>query len=116
MTMVVVMLSSTADMKKVIVASSQSSRRLSRVRMRSVMTLNPPWTSISSTMVMAPIRKTRISHVSPKAAEQLRGRVAAARERVESPYGRTHHQCDGRFVDAGLVLQRDERVAHREEE
>ena len=66
MTMVVVMLSSTADMKKVIVASSQSSRRLSRVRMRSVMTLNPPWTSISSTMVMAPIRKTRISHVSPR--------------------------------------------------
>ena len=56
MMMEVVMLSSTADMKNVIVASSHSSRRLLCVRMREVMTWKPPWVSIRSTMVMAPIR------------------------------------------------------------
>ena len=56
MMMAVVMLSSTADMKNVMTTSSHSSRRLLRVRMRDVMTLNPPWVSIRSTMVIAPIR------------------------------------------------------------
>ena len=62
---VVVMLSSTADIKKVMIDSNQSSLRLLRVLMWSVMTWNPPCRSISSTMVMAPIRKKRISLVSP---------------------------------------------------
>lgn len=62
---VVVMLSSTADIKKVMIDSNQSSLRLLRVLMWSVMTWNPPCRSISSTMVMAPIRKKSISLVSP---------------------------------------------------
>ena len=66
MMIVVVMLSSAADMKKVIRESSHSSLRLRRVVMCSVMTLKPPCMSMSSTIVMAPIRKIRISHVSPR--------------------------------------------------
>ena len=56
MMMVVVMLSSTADMKKVMMASSQSSLCLLWVVMWSVMTPKPPWESMRSTMVMAPMR------------------------------------------------------------
>ena len=66
MMMVVVMLSSAADMKKVMSDKSHSNLRLSRVVMWSVMTLNPPCESIRSTIVMAPIRKKRISLVSPR--------------------------------------------------
>ena len=66
MMIVVVMLSSAADMKKVIRASSHISLCLLRVLMWSVMTLKPPCESIRSTIVMAPIRNTSISHVSPR--------------------------------------------------
>ena len=66
MMIVVVMLSSAADMKNVMMASSHISLCLLRVLMWSVMTLKPPCESIRSTIVMAPIRNTSISHVSPR--------------------------------------------------
>ena len=66
MMIVVVMLSSTADMKKVMKARSHIRRRFSRVVMWSVMMEKPPCMSIRSTMVMAPIRNMSVSHVSPR--------------------------------------------------
>ena len=65
-TMVVVRLSSTAERKKVMKPISHSSVTRLWVRMRSVITLKPSWASISSTMVMAPSRKNRISAISPR--------------------------------------------------
>lgn len=55
-TIAVVRLSSTADMKKVMKAKIQRSLRLFEVVILSVITENPPWTSISSTIVIAPMR------------------------------------------------------------
>ena len=52
----VVRLSSIADMKKVKNEIIQRSLRLLRVFILSVMQVNPPWTSTSSTIVIAPIR------------------------------------------------------------
>ena len=37
-------------------------------------------------------------------------------EAEDRPYGSAHQQCDGRFVDLNFVLQRDEGVAHHEEQ
>ena len=71
MMMVVVMLSSTADMKKVMKASVHRRVILLRVVMRSVMMENPPWRSMRSTMVIAPMRKTSVSQVLPKCSSSL---------------------------------------------
>lgn len=65
-TIAVVRLSNVADMKNVMIPMIHSSLRLRRVVIRFVMILKPPCTSISSTMVMAPIRKNRISAISPR--------------------------------------------------
>ena len=65
-TMAVVMLSNTADIKKVRIEISHNNVTFLRVVMRLVMIENPPWTSISSTIVIAPIRKKRVSEISPR--------------------------------------------------
>ena len=66
MTMVVVRLSSAADRKKVRKPMIHSRCTRFRVWIRSVMTLKPSCESMSSTMVMAPSRKNRISEISPR--------------------------------------------------
>ena len=68
---VVVRLSRTADMKKVTNAIIQSSFLFFLAVMVSVMMLNPPYRSITSTMVIALMRKIRISHVSPSCSSTL---------------------------------------------
>jgi len=65
-TIVVVRLSRRAERKKVRKLSNQSSLTLFLVVILSVITLNPSWVSIFSTMVMAPSRKNRISEISPR--------------------------------------------------
>ena len=65
MTMVVVRLSSTADRKNAMMQIIHNSLRFWRVVIRSVMMENPPCTSMSSTMVMAPTRKKRVEDISP---------------------------------------------------
>ena len=69
--MVVVILSNTADMKKVMRARVHNSAILLRVVMWSVITLNPPCVSIRSTIVIAPMRKTSVSQVLPKCSMSL---------------------------------------------
>ncbi len=59
------MLSSRAERKNVMKAMSHNSLVLLRVLIRLVMMAKPPWTSISSTIVMAPIRKNSVSEISP---------------------------------------------------
>ena len=113
MMIVVVMLSSAADMKKVIRASSHISLCLLRVLMWSVMTLKPPCESIRSTIVMAPIRNTSIAQVVDHVVADVR---VVAQEAEDRPDGAAHQQCDGRFVDLNFVLQRDEGVADHEEQ
>ncbi len=66
MMMVVVMLSSTALMMNESEASIHMSCFLLPALMCSVMKLNPPYRSMCSTMVMAQMRNTTISQVSPK--------------------------------------------------
>ena len=65
-TMAVVMLSSAALRKKAMMLSIHSSDTLLVPVMRSVITRKPSCTSISSTTVMAPIRKKRIPAMSPR--------------------------------------------------
>ncbi len=74
-TIVVVMLSSTADRKNVNMQSTHSSERFLRVVMLSVRTVNPPCTSTSSTIVMAPIRKKRVCVMSPRLSTILMSRM-----------------------------------------
>ena len=61
--MVVVRLSSTALRKKVTKPTSHISVTCLLVRISEVMTSKPLWASITSTMVMAPIRKKMICAV-----------------------------------------------------
>ena len=65
--MVVVMLSNAADITNVMPASSHTKAVLLCVVICRVMMSKPPCRSIKSTIVMAPIRKTRISQAEPKA-------------------------------------------------
>src|SRR5665648_116637 len=64
MTIVVVRLSRTADMKKVIIPMIQISFTWLAVLILSFITVNPWCWSITSTIVMAPKRKKRISAIS----------------------------------------------------
>ena len=64
-TIEVVRLSRTADMKKVMIETITSKRLLSRAVTRRVMKLKPPWASINSTIVIAPIRKINVVLISP---------------------------------------------------
>ena len=66
-TIEVVMLSRMADMKKARIQMTHSNFTFFVVAILSVMILNPPCVSISSTMVIAPSRKKMISAVSPRA-------------------------------------------------
>ena len=66
MTIAVVRLSKIADMKKVSTVVIISKVRFFRVLMRLVISTKPPWASINSTIVIAPIRKTSVLHISPK--------------------------------------------------
>ena len=93
MTIVVVMLSSTEDIRNVIVASSHSRRVFLRVVICLVMTSKPPWVSMMSTMVIAPIRKTSISHVLPSAPSRSEEILAWSRDglmEVENRLRRLH--------------------------
>ena len=63
-TIVVVRLSSTADMKNASVASTHMIFHLERVRIWSVTSLNEPCRSMTSTSVMAPSRKNTICATS----------------------------------------------------
>ena len=65
MIIVVVILSKTADMKKAIPAKSHSNVSFLRVVIPFVMILKPACESTSSTIVIAPMRKTRVSQVLP---------------------------------------------------
>ena len=64
--MAVVILSRVADMKNVRNDSSQSNFRLLRMVINLVMIEKPSYESMILTMVMAPIRNTSISQVSPR--------------------------------------------------
>ena len=66
-TMEVVRLSKTADMKKARMEMTHSSFTLLVVEILSVIMRKPPSVSMSSTIVIAPIRKKRISAISPRA-------------------------------------------------
>lgn len=65
-TMLVVRLSRMAERIKVMMVILQSSARLFLVARASCTKKKPPLASTISTIVMAPIRKKRISHVSPR--------------------------------------------------
>lgn len=120
MMIVVVMLSSSADMKKVSSATSHSRRTLRRVVMRRVMNSNPPWKSIRSTIVIAPIRKTRISHVDPRCRRIIvahgrlgeTGQGGGVFQTENTPKNTAHQQGDGRFIDSRFVFEGDEGIAY----
>ena len=63
--MEVVRLSSIADIKNVMAAMAINNFRLLLVVILFVMNQKPPCESISSTVIMAPIRKIRVSAISP---------------------------------------------------
>src|SRR5690606_36068243 len=67
-TMVGVRLSNMEERKKVIKESTQSNISILVIYILCVMTKKPWCTSISSTMVIAPIRKNSTSEISPKCA------------------------------------------------
>ena len=66
MTMVVVRLSNTADMKKVMMDNIHRSSFFFLVVILSVMMENPLCASMSSTIVIAPIRKNNVDATSPR--------------------------------------------------
>ena len=70
MTIVVVMLSSTDDIRKVMVASSHSRRVFFRVVICLVMTSKPPWVSMMSTMAVG-IDDVHDSHGTDKEDQYL---------------------------------------------
>ena len=115
MMIVVVMLSSAADMKKVMNASSHISLCLLRVLMWSVMTLKPPRESIDDRHG-ADQEHQYLARVAQVVDHVVADILIVPPEAEDRPYGSAHQQCDGRFVDLNFVLQRDEGVAHHEEQ
>ena len=117
-TMLVVRLSSTAESTNVINVTRHSSVCLCLVCKRSRTKLKPPLASTISTMVMAPMRKNRISQVSPRCESRMCSLThwdtsAAATftprklwmKHVEHPASNTHQQGGGRLVDLQNALK-----------
>ena len=71
MTIVVVRLSSTAERIKVMKAIFHRSDRLVLERRASRTKLNPPFVSMISTTVMAPMRKKSVSLISPRCSRRM---------------------------------------------
>ncbi|MNE40620.1 hypothetical protein D3C80_1346520 [compost metagenome] len=108
MTMVVVRLSSTAERKKVMKPTIHSRCTRLRVWMRSVTARKPSWESISSTMVIAPSRKNRISEISPRwwrSSVTTPWPASAAGRMLPSPRTSTvQHSTAVRMAEAALSI------------
>lgn len=99
---VVVMLSSTADIKKVMIDSKlMSSLRLLRVLMWSVMTWNPPCRSISSTNGHGADQEEEDFARIAELLDQLRADLGVVAQQTQYRPERTaHQQGDRGLVDA----------------
>ena len=114
--MVVVRLSRIALRKNVTKPIIHISVTCFLVRISEVMTSKPLWASITSTIVMAPIRKKTIWAV--EATDSLSclsdQRVVAAEHGIDRPQQAGAEQGRGRLVDLDRMFQRDRRVGNDE--
>ena len=114
---VVVMLSSAADMKKVI-------RRQQPHQLVLVAGLDVVCDDVETAVRVDQVDDrhgadqehqylARVAQVVDHVVADVR---VVAQEAEDRPDGAAHQQCDGRFVDLNFVLQRDEGVADHEEQ